>query len=968
MTVTPPPEGCGTPCTNKMAFLTLAITPTNGVFSGANGTIVATTAGGPFLPLNNTAYGSKFPNLFAASGIVTGYLAQVDLNGSLTATFYLTNYTLTPETMFGIWNITEESNTYKIAVFDCSNTQIAPPFPSTAFSFVGWDDDALSGNIGWYHMYLIPSTGLLGTFQYGASGIDTDAAFWTNIPPNACKIVVSRSKGDADGVVFYFAEPQLCCKIYCPSNITVTTCGTNAIVNYPTPIMSNCPAGTFPICNPPSGSSFPIGTNVVICSVIDPVGKPITSCSFTVTVIPQNPAWSVTCPDPKTSINVTGCPPVMPNLSNYITITTNCPLSCPITVIQSIPPGTPLTAGTHVAIVNICACGTCYVCDIVVQAYALGGNPTIKCPPNQVILTCGTNAVAYYKVNASGYNGPIVCTPPSGSLLPLGTTVVTCTVTNKCGGIATCSFTVTVKRPSIRWPCDWQVGIGIPYEPIGGATFAVRPVDPGSPAICIFPNSANPQSGALLHFGQPQVVTFTTVLDFTAPFGSGMDFVLPPSTGNSNNIPLLSFRNKGPKGYCVKANKRFADDTTGLFRTYAVNTNGQLLDSFTFNSYEAQTNDNFIIGFQPGITNCHVTVELDCFSGVMSLEISGPVTSSTARKGWDGCIYGPDRPVKKPTSKVYFIPPPTVGEPPVTDLNLYANELSEVTLEEPTLTASGRKWGDGHVTLIKAYDDGESMRVGVMLNVGNIGEPVHLDLGHAQSFDMTLTKFETNDLPGEQLLTQTLGSIGDPASQPPFLDALLLQESSGLVDCSADFSNLGSPTVRVEIFNSGELVAGRTGVPGILGQPVLTLPTWPTSLSKFGGTTPCRRGKIPLGVIQLPGSSAGEPPTMVTGDEFRILAELPPGAPHPDYYSGFDFIATEGADWGISQLTRTTICIPAPIAITGSSGGVSVTWSDPMFRLQGAENVSGPWFDLGVDSPVLLPANSNARFFRLTCD
>ena len=118
----------------------------------------------------------------------------------------------------------------------------------------------------------------------------------------------------------------------------------------------------------------------------------------------------------------------------------------------------------------------------------------------------------------------------------------------------------------------------------------------------------------------------------------------------------------------------------------------------------------------------------------------------------------------------------------------------------------------------------------------------------------------------------------------------------------------------------------------------------------------------------LPGSSAGVPPTFVDGDEFRIIAELPPGTPPPDYYSGFDFIASEGGDWGVSELSRATICVPAPIAITSASGGVTITWSGSTFRLQGAENVTGPWFDLGPDSPVQLPANSLARFFRLACD
>jgi len=965
MTVTPPPEGCTDPCTNKMAFLSLAITPTNGVFSGANGTIVAQTTGGPFLGLNNTAYGSKFPNLFLASGIVTGYLAQVDTGGSLTATFNLSNYTITPGTMFGIWNITEETNIYSIAVYDCSNVQIAPPFGST-FSFVGWDDDSLSGNIGWYHMTLTPATGLLATTPFAGSGMDCDAAFWTNIPPNACKIVVSRTNGASDGVVFYFAQPELCCEITCPTNITVTVCGTNAIVNYPAPILSNCPPGSFVFCTPTNGSTFPLGTNTVVCTVVNGLGTPVDSCSFTVTVLPQVPTWSVICPNPATSINVTGCPPVMPNLSNYISIITNCPSPCAITVNQSIPPGTPLTAGTYVAIVNICQCETnCYVCDVTVKAYASGCNPTITCPPNQVIVTCSTNAVANYKVKATCYNGPIVCTPPSGSVFPLGTTIVTCTATNSCGGIATCSFTVTVKRPKTRWPCDWQVGIGIPYEPVGGGTTALRAIGPGSPAVCIFPNPANPNSGALLHLGQAQVVTFTTELDFTAPVGAGMDFVLPPGPNHTNGTPLLSFRNKGTKGYCVKVNKRNADDPSGLFRTTAVNTNGQLLDSFTFDSYEALTNDNLIIGFQPGVSNCHVSVELDCLSGNVSVEFSGPVVASALRKGWDGCIYGPDRPVKKPTSKVYFVPPPTPGNPPITELNLYAGGLAEVGVQEPTLSAQGRKWGDGHVTLMKAYDDGEGMEFAVL---GNNGEPVHVDLGHAESFDLRLTRFETNALPGEELLTRTVGLISGLPSQPPFLDALLLKESGGQVECSADFSNLGSPTVRVQIFNNNVLVAGRTGVAGVLGQPLLLLPTWPERLGKLGGTTPCRRGTIPPGMIMLPGSSAGQPPLIVAGDEFRILAEMPPGAPHPDYYSGFEFVASEDGDWGVTELQRTTICVAQPVAIAESTGNVVVTWTGATFRLQGAEQVTGPWFDLGADSPVQVPASSTARFFRLVCD
>ena len=835
---------------------------------------------------------------------------------------------------------------------------------------MGWDDDVLAGNIGWYHMTLNPTTGKLTTAPFKASGTDCDAAFWTNLPPTACKLVVTRTNGDADGVVFYFAQPDPCCRIHCPTNLTVSTCGTNAVVNYPAPTVSGqCGPGVSVICNPPSGSTFPLGTTTVTCSIVDGIGLVIDSCQFTVRVLPQQPQWSVICPNPTSSINVTGCPPLMPNVASLVTVITNCPQACAITVTQNIPPGTVLTPGTHVAIVTICDClGNCTFCDVTINAYATGGNPTITCPPNQVVITCNTSAVVYYKIKATGYTGVITCTPPSGSVFPLGTTSVTCTATNACGGIATCSFTVTVRRPPNRWACDWQVGNGIPYETVGGATSALRAVGPGSPAVCYFPNPGNPTtSGALLHLGQAQVVTFTTVLDFTAPVNAGMDFVLPPGPFNTNNTPLLSFRNKGPKGYCVKVNKRFADVSSGLFRTIAVNTNGQLLDSFTFNSDEARTNDTCIIGFQPGVTNCHVTVELNCVDGSMSIEFAGPVTASGLRKGWDGCIYGPDRPVKKPTSKVYFMPPPAPGAPPLSDLYLYASGVAEVGVEEPTLTAGGRKWGDGHVTLMKAYDDGGSMEFVRTADTGDDDGIVHLDLGHAESFDLHLTKFATNALPGEQLLTRTIGPIA-LTTPPPFLDALLLWENSGQVDCSADFSNLGSPTVHMLIYSNNVLVAERTGVTGQLGQPLFTLPTWPTQLSKLGGTTPCRRGKIPPGLITLPGNGGTIPPQVVTGDEFRILAELPVGAPHPDYYSGFEFLASADGDWGVSNLQRTTLCVPAPVAIAKNSGGVSVSWTGTTFRLQAAEQVTGPWFELGVASPVQVPATSTARFFRLVCD
>lgn len=51
----------------------------------------------------------------------------------------------------------------------------------------------------------------------------------------------------------------------------------------------------------------------------------------------------------------------------------------------------------------------------------------------------------------------VSCSPASGSLFPVGDTTVTCTATDICGGIAECSFTVTVndtEPPKIQCPND----------------------------------------------------------------------------------------------------------------------------------------------------------------------------------------------------------------------------------------------------------------------------------------------------------------------------------------------------------------------------------------------------------------------------------------------------------------------------------------------------------------------------------
>ena len=77
--------------------------------------------------------------------------------------------------------------------------------------------------------------------------------------------------------------------------------------------------------------------------------------------------------------------------------------------------------------------------------------PSIACPSNIVVKTCGTNSVVVnWSLSATDTcsSVTVTSTPPSGSAFaPNTTNVVVATATDGCGNKSTCSFTVTVTRP-----------------------------------------------------------------------------------------------------------------------------------------------------------------------------------------------------------------------------------------------------------------------------------------------------------------------------------------------------------------------------------------------------------------------------------------------------------------------------------------------------------------------------------------
>ncbi|HZI70050.1 MAG TPA: HYR domain-containing protein, partial [Nitrososphaeraceae archaeon] len=143
-------------------------------------------------------------------------------------------------------------------------------------------------------------------------------------------------------------------------------------------------------------------------------------------------------------------------------------------------------------------------------------------PPNLYIpedkyaqATSIAGAIVGYSATASNLNGNFVapvCSPPSGSLFPLGTTTVTCTATDGSGNTATKTFRVTVKDTT---PPNITSLINITKEATGPSgsqvTYSVTSSDLvyGTVApVC------SPPSGSLFPLG-------TTTVTCTATDGSG---------------------------------------------------------------------------------------------------------------------------------------------------------------------------------------------------------------------------------------------------------------------------------------------------------------------------------------------------------------------------------------------------------------------------------------------------------------
>ena len=288
-----------------------------------------------------------------------------------------------------------------------------------------------------------------------------------------------------------------------PANLTVqATAASGATVTYANPTATDAAGSPIPVsCLPLSGSTFPIGTTTVTCTATDTYGNS-SQTSFTITV--QNTPPVISGTPANLTVQATaasGATVTYANPTATDAAGSPIPVSCLPLSGSTFPIGTTTVTCTATDTVGNSSQSTF---TVLVQDTV---PPVINVPgPLDVAANGPTGAITTFAVSATdAVDGPVpvVCTPPSGSMFPLGQTSVTCTAKDAAGNSAAQSFIVTVTDtlpPVLNVPGT----IAIQANSTSGAvvTFSVTgldAVDGPVPVVC------RPPSGSTFPMGQTSV-------------------------------------------------------------------------------------------------------------------------------------------------------------------------------------------------------------------------------------------------------------------------------------------------------------------------------------------------------------------------------------------------------------------------------------------------------------------------------
>jgi len=236
-----------------------------------------------------------------------------------------------------------------------------------------------------------------------------------------------------------------------PSPITVITSGTSAVITWSTSATDAIDGTVTVICSPASGSTFPLGVTTVRCSATDTHANSAVGF-FTCTVAQHVPPtlslpsdffveatssqgatvnYSATADQGATVV----CSPASGTLFDFGTTTVNCSATNST--------GEVTNGSFNVTVRDTTAPTLSLPSDITVHATSSSG----------VVVSYVATATDIVSTNIN-----VACVPPSGSLFPVGTTLVQCSAADTSGNVATGMFNVTVTfdttPPVLTLPSD----------------------------------------------------------------------------------------------------------------------------------------------------------------------------------------------------------------------------------------------------------------------------------------------------------------------------------------------------------------------------------------------------------------------------------------------------------------------------------------------------------------------------------
>jgi hypothetical protein len=357
-----------------------------------------------------------------------------------------------------------------------------------------------------------------------------------------------------------------------PSNRTVEATGpSGATVRFEVSARDAVDGAVTPSCSPASGSTFALGTTAVQCSATDRAGNSA-SGSFEVTVADRTPP-TLNLPD---TLNVRATSR-SGAIVNY-TATASDAVDTNVTTVCTPRSGALFGLGSTTV--------TCRATDSSGNT-ATGSfrvvvgdtTPPVLALPSDLTIeaTSSAGATVSFSVGAEDeVDGSIapVCSPRAGSTFPLGTTTVTCRVTDSAGNSASGTFRVNVRdttAPTISVPADQTIeATGESGATVSFNAAAKDAVDGAITPIC------TPRSGSVFGLGSTTVTCRATDNAGNAASAS-FNIIVRDTTPPVLSLPAnMTVEASGPSGATVSFSATAKDAVDGAITPSCTPRSGSL--------------------------------------------------------------------------------------------------------------------------------------------------------------------------------------------------------------------------------------------------------------------------------------------------------------------------------------------------------------------------------------------------------